>query len=101
MWRVTQFGNLADLGKTDQSAAEHANEFDPPIYNIWKQQEKSNAVSHFGNSEVRWLDNLLYLYTNPFDIVVDPFVGVSIAESVEVPQQTIAGWMCDRGQQRP
>src|SRR6202035_174176 len=24
-----------------------------------------------GNSEVRWLDNLLYLYTKPFDIVVD------------------------------
>jgi site-specific DNA-adenine methylase len=30
---------------------------------------------HFGNSEVRWLDNLLYLYTQPFDIVVDPFAG--------------------------
>jgi hypothetical protein len=25
--------------------------FTPPIYNIWKQQTKSNGVSHFGNSE--------------------------------------------------
>jgi DNA modification methylase len=24
---------------------------------------------------VRWVDNLLYLYTQPFDIVVDPFGG--------------------------
>jgi hypothetical protein len=24
-----------------QSAASHATDFDPPIYNVWKQQEKS------------------------------------------------------------
>lgn len=50
-------------------------DFDPPIYNVWKQQSKSNTVDHFGNSEPRWLENLLYLYTNPADIVVDPFAG--------------------------
>lgn len=50
-------------------------DFDPPIYNVWRQQNKSNAVNHFGNSEPRWLENLLYLYTNPADIVVDPFAG--------------------------
>ncbi len=50
-------------------------DFDPPIYNVWKQQTKTAGVNHFGNSEVRWLDNLLYLYTNPADIVVDPFAG--------------------------
>jgi DNA-binding XRE family transcriptional regulator len=49
--------------------------FEPPIYNIWKQQNKSNAVSHFGNSEPRWVENLLYLYTQPGGIVVDPFAG--------------------------
>ena len=49
--------------------------FEPPIYNVWKQQTKSNAVSHFGNSETRWVENLLYLYTNPASIVVDPFGG--------------------------
>lgn len=50
-------------------------DFETPIYNIWTFTKKSNSVSHFGNSEQRIVDNLLYLYTNPFDIVVDPFAG--------------------------
>jgi len=50
-------------------------DFQVPIYNVWKQQEKTSGSSHFGNSESRWLENLLYLYTNPFDIVIDPFAG--------------------------
>ena len=49
--------------------------FSPPIYNIWKLQNKSSKVSHFGNSEQQWLENLIYLYTEPFDIIVDPFAG--------------------------
>ena len=31
-------GNLAELNKTQQAAADHATDFAPPIYNIWKQQ---------------------------------------------------------------
>jgi DNA-binding XRE family transcriptional regulator len=58
---------------TEDSVKWH--DFDPPIYNVWKQQNKSNKVNHFGNSEPRWLENLLYLYTGPGDIVVDPFGG--------------------------
>jgi transposase len=50
-------------------------DFIPPIYNVWKQQDKSNKVDHFGNSEPRWLENLLHLYTQPAGIVVDPFAG--------------------------
>jgi predicted DNA-binding protein YlxM (UPF0122 family) len=46
-----------------------------PLYNIWKQQDKSAGVGHFGNSEPRWLENLLYAYTEPFGIVVDPCAG--------------------------
>jgi hypothetical protein len=64
--------HLPDFQK---AAAAHATDFEPPIYNVWKQQTKSNGSSHFGNSEVRWVDNLLYLYTKPFDVVVDPFGG--------------------------
>jgi hypothetical protein len=71
----SQNGGSAVLGKTQQAAAEHATDFTPPIYNVWKQQEKTEGSSHFGNSEVRWLDNLLYMYTKPFDMVVDPFGG--------------------------
>jgi len=72
----SEFPNLEFLNKSQQAAAEHAtDDFDPPLYNVWKQQEKTPGASHFGNSEVRWLDNLLYLYTRPFDVVVDPFAG--------------------------
>lgn len=53
----------------------NSRDFELPIYNVWKQQAKSNAVSHFGNSEPRWVENLLYLYTQPASIVVDPFAG--------------------------
>jgi len=67
--------DLQKCTKSDQARAEHATDFDPPIYNVWKQQDKTAGSSHFGNSEVRWLDNLLYLYTQPFDVVVDPFAG--------------------------
>ena len=67
--------DLPTLGKSHQAAADHASDFEPPIYNIWKQQAKTNGSGHFGNTEIRWLDNLLYLYTEPFDIVIDPFAG--------------------------
>lgn len=70
-----EMADLPKLGKLQQSAADHATDFDVPIYNVWKQQTKSEGSSHFGNSEVRWVDNLLYLYTKPFDVVVDPFAG--------------------------
>jgi hypothetical protein len=66
------FGNLA---KTYKLAASHLVDFEPPLYNIWSQVKKTPGVAHFGNSEVRWVDNLLYLYTEPFDVVVDPFAG--------------------------
>ena len=49
--------------------------FERPIYNVWAFGKKSNSVDHFGNTEKRITDNLLYLFTNPKDIVVDPFGG--------------------------
>lgn len=72
---VDEIADLQKHPKSDRARAEHATDFDPPLYNIWKQQEKSAGSSHFGNSEARWLDNLLYLYTQPFDVVLDPFAG--------------------------
>jgi hypothetical protein len=35
---------------------------------------KTTGFKHFGNSEVRWVDNLLYLYTQPFDVVAEGLV---------------------------
>ena len=65
----------AELPEVSKPYALHQVDFDPPLYNVWKQQEKTNGAAHYGNSEVRWVDNLLYLYTQPFDVVVDPFAG--------------------------
>jgi len=56
--------------------AEHRDpDWSPPLYNVWTFGKKGNKVSHFGNSEQRIVDNLLYMFTEPFDIVVDPFAG--------------------------
>jgi hypothetical protein len=73
---LQEFPNLEKLAKSAQTLALYSDpDWKPPIYNVWKQQEKTAGSKHFGNSEVRWLDNLLYLYTEPFDVVVDPFAG--------------------------
>ena len=67
-------GNVSNLDKSDRSAAEHATtDFKAPLYNVWKFKSKSTDLTHFGNSEPTILDNLLYLYTSPFDVVLDPF----------------------------
>lgn len=64
------------LSRQQMANAEHANEdFEVPVYNVWKQQTKTAGSRHFGNSEVTWVDRLLYLYTKPFDLVIDPFGG--------------------------
>jgi len=50
-------------------------DYAPPIYNVWAFGKKTNETQHFGNTEQRIVDNLLWLYTEPLDIVVDPFGG--------------------------
>lgn len=47
----------------------------PPLYDVWTAASASNKTRHFGMSEVSFVDNLLYMFTEPFDIVVDPFAG--------------------------
>lgn len=65
----------AKIVEENRNNAEHATDFAVPVYNVWKQQTKSEGSEHFGNSEVTWVDRLLYLYTQPFDVVIDPFAG--------------------------
>lgn len=50
---IGEMATLPNLRSPDQSSATHSTDFDPPIYNVWKQQEKTSGSSHFGNSEVR------------------------------------------------
>ena len=67
----------------------------PPLYDIWKRQEKTNKTNHFGNTETSFVDNLLYLYTEPFDIVVDPFAGGG--STIDVCKQRLRRyWVSDR-----
>jgi hypothetical protein len=67
---------LEGLPNSQKAAASYTEaDWQPPVVNVWTYAKKSNEVGHFGNSEQRILDNLLYLYTDPFDIVLDPFAG--------------------------
>ena len=45
------------------------------IYTLWNFSKANNEVRHFGNIPPEIIDNLLYLYTNPYDVVFDPFGG--------------------------
>ena len=49
--QIATFGETVLGNQSAKSHAEHATDFDPPIYNIWKQQTKSEGSSHFGNSD--------------------------------------------------
>jgi len=66
---------VVELPKSPEPAAEHQTNFDIPIYNVWKQQTKTPGIAHPGNTEPVFVDRLLYLYTKPFDVVLDPFAG--------------------------
>lgn len=50
---------LDAIESENREAASHQADFDVPLYNVWKQQEKTAGAGHYGNSEVRWVDNLL------------------------------------------
>lgn len=77
---------LAKFGEPD---------FQRPIYNVWAFGKKTNDTGHFGNTEQRITDNLLYLYTEPFDIVVDPFGGGGA--TLDVCRQRLRRcWISDR-----
>ncbi len=42
----SKMADLPNLNKPSQAAASHATDFDVPIYNIWKQQEKTAGSTH-------------------------------------------------------
>ena len=73
--RIKVLKEMEKFPKPYKLSALYQDDFEIPIYNIWTFNKKTNDVSHPGNSEQTILDRLLYLYTNPFDIVVDPFAG--------------------------
>lgn len=76
--------------------AQHADaDFTPPLYNIWTFKRNTNTTTHFGNSAQEIVDNLLYMYTEPFDIVVDPFGGGG--STIDVCKRRLRRyWVSDR-----
>ena len=66
-----------------------------PLFDIWNADRNANKVKHFGNTPVEFVDNLLYLYTEPFDIVIDPFAGGG--STIDVCQKRLRRyWVSDR-----
>lgn len=87
--------DMANLPKSYKVRADFADDFAVPLYDLWKQQEKSPGVQHFGNSEPRILERLLYLYTDPFAIVVDVFGGGG--STIDVCKRRLRRyWVSDR-----
>lgn len=74
-WIDKNCREITNLEKPNIFAYHRDGQWNPPLTDVWTTSKKSNKISHFGNSEASFFDNLLYLYTNPFDIVIDPFAG--------------------------
>ena len=70
--KVEQIRKKGHLGKNPDFEEV---DFQPPLFNVWSWGKKAEGHSHKGNTDVRVVDNLLWLYTEPYDIVVDPFAG--------------------------
>ncbi len=87
---------LEDLPKSNKVLAEFSDpDFTAPYCNVWRFSKLNNNVAHFGNSEQTIVENLLYLYTEPFDIVVDPFAGG--ASTLDVCRKRLRRcWISDR-----
>jgi hypothetical protein len=87
---------LEELPKSDKLLAMHEDaDWQPPLYDVWNVSRNNNSTKHFGNTAVEFVDNLLYLYTQPFEIVVDPFAGGG--STIDVCQQRLRRyWVSDR-----
>lgn len=91
--------SMCDLDNWQKSTVTHARfdepDWTPPLYNIWTFKKNTNSTTHFGNSAQEIVHNLLYMYTEPFDIVVDPFGGGG--STIDVCKQRLRRyWVSDR-----
>ena len=77
---------MKKLIKSDLAQAEHAVDFDVPIYNVWKQQMKTSGLSHFGNSEVRrWTIYASIMSSNAIKVICSTrFTVISSSEYCRV-----------------
>ena len=64
--------------KENAHLSEIVKDFKPELYNIWNRAKIDNQTAHFGNIPIEFIENLLYYYTEPFDVMYDPFAGGGI-----------------------
>ena len=88
--------NLEKLPKSIKLAAEYQDaDWSPQLYDIWNFAKNSNSTKHYGNTAVEIVDNLLYTFTKPFDVVVDPFGGGG--STIDVCKRRLRRyWVSDR-----
>lgn len=74
--KIQELSEIDRMSKSDNFNAFYQDpEWHPPLYDIWNFSKNNNSTKHFGNTPVEIVDNLLYTFTQPFDIVIDPFAG--------------------------
>ncbi len=49
--------------------------FDPLAYNIWYPQENTQNQTYPGFFPYKFMENVIYYYTDAFDVIYDPFAG--------------------------
>jgi ParB-like chromosome segregation protein Spo0J len=94
--QIEELAKMENFPKSLVLSAEfNESDWSPPLFDIWNFSKLSNTTGHFGNSEQGIVDNLLYLYTEPFDIVVDPFAGGG--STIDVCKKRLRRyWVSDR-----
>jgi DNA modification methylase/predicted XRE-type DNA-binding protein len=53
-------------------------DFEPKVYNTWSYSKQNVESPVFGTLPQDIIEQLLYYYTEPFDVIYDPFAGAGI-----------------------
>lgn len=64
------------------------------IQDVWSFPLSRTGNTHFGHLPIGVVENLLWLYTNPGDVIVDPFAGSGLTGAVAT-QMERQSWMSD------
>lgn len=86
--------NVIDYINFGQSSIrnESEDEFIYPVFNVWQFNENRNEESFY---EKKILSSLLYLYSEPLDMVIDPFAGKG--STIEICKNRLRKfWVSDR-----
>lgn len=76
MEQKTISNKIADFSKNRQmSDITIFRNFEPQLYSIWNFAKQNNTSTVFGSLPPLLMDNLLYYFTKPLDVIMDPFGG--------------------------